>query len=90
MPIYQPEREAIVLAKVSEKNKGPLGPGAIPAISILRVSSNIGAVKIAYELGRSSHFEMLRRFGFGASTRSGFPEESAGLLRPWRSWKPSR
>ena len=39
-------------------------------------------------LGPSAHFEMLRDFGFGASTESGFPDESAGVLRPWRGWKP--
>jgi cell division protein FtsI (penicillin-binding protein 3) len=31
---------------------------------------------------------MLRRFGFGESTGSGFPEESAGLLRPRQAWRP--
>jgi membrane peptidoglycan carboxypeptidase len=29
---------------------------------------------------------MLRRFGFGESTQSRFPDESAGVLRPWRRW----
>jgi cell division protein FtsI (penicillin-binding protein 3) len=62
--------------------------GELTATGILRVSSNIGAVKVATELGRSAHYEMLRRFGFGDSTHSQFPDESAGVLRPWRSWKP--
>lgn len=55
---------------------GVLSPG-----DILRVSSNIGAVKLAFALGPRTHVEMLRRFGFGAGTRSGFPDESAGMLR---------
>ena len=55
---------------------------------ILRVSSNIGAVKIAYQLGRAAHYEALRRFGFGSVTNSRFPGESAGLLRPWANWMP--
>jgi cell division protein FtsI (penicillin-binding protein 3) len=55
---------------------------------ILRVSSNIGAVKIAFSVGPRAHVQMLRRFGFGASTGSGFPDESAGLLRSTRSWRP--
>jgi len=55
---------------------------------ILRVSSNIGAVKIALALGARDQYEMLRGFGFGASTGSGFPEESAGLLRPRQAWRP--
>ncbi len=60
-----------------------LDPGGI-----LRVSSNVGAVKIAQALGPRAHQEMLGRFGFGRVTGSGFPEESAGLLRSWRGWRP--
>ncbi|MEE2679155.1 MAG: penicillin-binding protein [Myxococcota bacterium] len=55
---------------------GELSPGGI-----LRVSSNIGAVKLAFALGPRNHLAMLRRFGFGAPTGSGFPDESAGVLR---------
>jgi cell division protein FtsI (penicillin-binding protein 3) len=62
---------------------GVLTPG-----DILRVSSNIGSVKIAYDLGPDSHVSMLRRFGFGAATGSGFPEESSGLLRDQRRSRP--
>ncbi len=58
------------------KPHGRLRPG-----DILRVSSNVGAVKIAFGLGSEAHVTTLRRFGFGAPTRSGFPDESAGLLR---------
>lgn len=61
---------------------------ALDVASILRVSSNVGVVKIAQRLGPQRHFEALRRFGFGHETGSGFPEESPGLLRPWRDWKP--
>ena len=55
---------------------------------VIRVSSNIGAVRIASRLGPRAHFEMLARFGFGRATGSGFPEESAGLMRPWQQWRP--
>ena len=62
---------------------GPLDPAGA-----LRLSSNIAAVKIGFALGPRAHFEMLRAFGFGASTRSLFPDESSGVLRGWRDWKP--
>jgi cell division protein FtsI (penicillin-binding protein 3) len=62
--------------------------GWLGSAEILRVSSNIGAVKIAFALGARAHYEMLRRFGFGIATGSGFPEESAGLLRSDRGWRP--
>jgi cell division protein FtsI (penicillin-binding protein 3) len=62
---------------------GPLDPAGV-----LRVSSNIGAVKIGYALGPRAHYEALRSFGFGLSTHSLFPDESSGLLRSWKEWRP--
>jgi cell division protein FtsI (penicillin-binding protein 3) len=62
--------------------------GVLDAAGILRVSSNVGATKIAQALGAESHARTLRRFGFGAPTGSGFPDEAAGLLRDWRRWRP--
>jgi cell division protein FtsI (penicillin-binding protein 3) len=55
---------------------------------ILRHSSNVGSVKIAQKLGPALHHETLRRFGFGSRTGSGFPDESHGLLRNPKSWRP--
>jgi cell division protein FtsI (penicillin-binding protein 3) len=55
---------------------------------ILRVSSNVGAVMIGQRVGARRHYETLRRFGFGAPTGSGFPEESSGLLRDVEHWRP--
>src|SRR5690606_13341219 len=55
---------------------------------ILRVSSNVGTVMIAQRVGARRHHAPLERFGFGAPTGSGFPDESAGILRPWQRWRP--
>jgi cell division protein FtsI (penicillin-binding protein 3) len=60
--------------------------GALNPTDILRVSSNIGAVKIGFALGPQAHYTMLRRFGFGERTDSHFPDESAGLMRSWTEW----
>ncbi len=62
--------------------------GVLDPAGILRVSSNIGAAKIAYQLGAAGHHAMLTALGFGSSTASGFPDESSGLLRDWRRWRP--
>ncbi|HKE10623.1 MAG TPA: penicillin-binding protein 2, partial [Myxococcota bacterium] len=62
--------------------------GLLDVAGVVRVSSNIGATKIAYRLSPSVYYDTLRRFGFGAATGSGFPHESAGLLRSWRNWRP--
>jgi cell division protein FtsI (penicillin-binding protein 3) len=61
--------------------------GLLTAAGVVQVSSNIGAWKIASALGRDAHFEMLRRFGFGARTGSHFPDESAGMLRSPDRWR---
>ncbi len=62
--------------------------GVLSLGGVLRVSSNVGAVRIAQRLGAATHHAALVRFGFGAPTGSGFPAESAGLLRPPERWKP--
>ncbi len=62
--------------------------GILDVAGVLRVSSNIGATKIVYRLGAEPYWEGLRAFGFGEPTGSGFPQESAGLLRAWRNWRP--
>jgi cell division protein FtsI (penicillin-binding protein 3) len=62
--------------------------GLLDPAGVLRESSNIGAAKIGFLLGPELHHETLRRFGFGEPTGVGFPEESAGLLRSWRRWRP--
>jgi len=62
--------------------------GVIDVTGVLRVSSNIGAAKIGFAVGPEAQHQTLRRFGFGAPTGSGFPDESAGLLRSWRDWRP--
>ena len=55
---------------------------------ILRASSNVGAAKIGQRVGARAHYESLKRFGVGARTGSGFPEESSGLLRDVARWRP--
>ncbi len=55
--------------------------GILTVRDILRLSSNIGAAKIAERLGSERLVEGLRRFGFGSRTGSGFPGEAPGVLR---------
>jgi cell division protein FtsI (penicillin-binding protein 3) len=62
--------------------------GVLPVGGVLKHSSNVGSVQIAERLGPRAHFDSLLRFGFGRSTGSGFPFESAGILRHWSGWKP--
>jgi len=62
--------------------------GLLDAAGILRVSSNVGVAKIALRLSPGEHNAALRAFGLGRATGSGFPDESAGLLRAAARWQP--
>jgi len=62
--------------------------GVLDPTGIIRVSSNIGAAMVGYRIGPQAQWKQLRRFGFGRATGTGFPEESAGLLRSWKHWQP--
>ncbi|MCM0605009.1 MAG: hypothetical protein KA715_02890 [Xanthomonadaceae bacterium] len=47
---------------------------------MIQVSSNVGAAKLALEIGADSYLKMLKLFGFGAKTGMGFPGEIAGTI----------
>lgn len=55
---------------------------------ILEVSSNIGAGKIALDLGAKNLYSYFKKFGFGVKTNIGFLGESGGILRDYSTWKP--
>lgn len=62
--------------------------GVIDVTHLLTKSSNVAATRIAQALDDDHLYDMYRRFGFGQSTGSGFPGESAGNLPEPNSWGP--
>ena len=54
---------------------------------IVKVSSNIGAAKIAIKLGREKLYAYLKKFGFGAETGIELPGEQKGMLRDGSTWR---
>jgi cell division protein FtsI (penicillin-binding protein 3) len=64
-------------------------PSQLSVAGILTVSSNIGTIQLAQRIGPSTIDEYLRKFGFGAKTAIGFPNETAGLLLPPSQWSGS-
>jgi cell division protein FtsI (penicillin-binding protein 3) len=57
-----------------------------PLSRVIERSSNTGSIYVAQQLGPETLEEYLRAFGYGRSTGSGFPGESAGMLMPHESW----
>ena len=53
---------------------------------VLALSSNIGAIEVAQQLGQQTLYRYLRAYGFGTPTGSGLPGEAAGIVPPVSMW----
>jgi cell division protein FtsI/penicillin-binding protein 2 len=62
--------------------------GSITVADILIKSSNIGACKLALQVGSGRFYEYILKFGFGARTGLILPGEEEGMLRPPHQWHP--
>ena len=70
--------------KFSDHERHPVQ--RLTATGSLAVSSNTASIQIGQQLGSKKLYEYLTDFGFGKSTGSHLPGESAGLLRPVDDW----
>ena len=66
-----------------------LNYGVVTLTQLLQKSSNIAAAKILLSLDAHNYWYLLKKFGFGERTQSGFPGEASGQLVPQSSWVPS-
>jgi cell division protein FtsI (penicillin-binding protein 3) len=71
-------------SKFSDHERHPVQ--RLTATGSLAVSSNTASIKIGQQLGSKKLYQYLTDFGFGKSTGSHLPGESAGLLRPVDDW----
>ena len=60
--------------------------GWLSLTRVIEKSSNVGAAKVALQLGRQRIWDMLTRVGFGSGTESGLPGEVSGLINPPEQW----
>ncbi len=60
--------------------------GVLSVERIITKSSNIGAAKIAMEIGENRLYEHISKFGFGMRTGIQLPSESRGMSHPVKSW----
>lgn len=61
--------------------------GLLDVTGVLTHSSNVGVTKLALQLEPEQMWDTYTRFGFGEATGTGFPGESAGVLRNHRRWR---
>ena len=71
-------------SKFSDHERHPVQ--RLTATGALAVSSNTASIQIGQQLGSKKLYEYLTNFGFGKSTGSHLPGESAGLLRQVDDW----
>ncbi len=62
--------------------------GVIDMQTVLTKSSNVATAQIAMALPRDTLPLLHQHLGFGSTTGSGFPGESAGILQPPNRWNP--
>ena len=60
--------------------------GTLTTTSLLTKSSNVAAAKLALDMPTEHFYHVLRRFGLGEVTGSGFPGEQAGVVPDPRQW----
>ncbi len=60
--------------------------GMLDLSGVILKSSNVGAVKIALDIGAENIYSLLQQLGLGEYTGLGFPGESTGRLPHHRSW----
>jgi cell division protein FtsI/penicillin-binding protein 2 len=60
--------------------------GILTLHQVLAKSSNIGAAKLAIQLGKDRYYQYIRRYGFGETTGIPLPGEIAGLVNPPYRW----
>jgi len=62
--------------------------GWLDITGILMHSSNIGAAKLAMDIGSRSLYGMLEKTGFGSRSGTGLSGESSGIVLPPERWGP--
>ncbi len=62
--------------------------GLLDVTGIITKSSNVGISQLALQLPPEQMWDTYTRVGFGEATGTGFPGESAGVLRNHRRWRP--
>ncbi|ASK27579.1 peptidoglycan D,D-transpeptidase FtsI family protein [Neisseria chenwenguii] len=55
---------------------------------IMQKSSNVGTSKLSAMFNPKEMYDFYHEMGVGVRMHSGFPGESAGLLRNWKKWQP--
>jgi cell division protein FtsI (penicillin-binding protein 3) len=62
--------------------------GTLSVAQVIQHSSNVGAARIGLGLPSETLWNTFTDVGFGQAPKLGFPGESPGKVRPWKTWRP--
>ena len=62
--------------------------GLLTVAQVIQKSSNVGAAKMALSLRKEELWSTFNQLGFGTRANIGFPGESAGIVRNYKTWRP--
>ena len=62
--------------------------GVLTVAQVIQKSSNVGASKMALSLKREELWSTFNQLGFGTRANIGFPGESTGIVRNYKTWRP--
>ena len=62
--------------------------GVLTVAQVIQKSSNVGAAKMALSLKKEELWSTFNQLGFGTRANVGFPGESAGIVRNYKTWRP--
>jgi len=62
--------------------------GPLSVNEVIKVSSNVGTVKMAMQMPARDMWEMYAQVGFGQKPQLPFPGVVGGRLRPYKTWRP--
>ena len=82
--VFDCENGAVYVAGHRIRDHKPFG--LLTVSDILAQSSDVGAIKIALQLGAPKFYDYIRAFGFGQLTGVDLPGESKGLVRRLENW----
>lgn len=84
--MFDCNRGAIQIGSATIHDHDPYG--MLSVRDIIKVSSNIGAYKVAAVMGKENLYNSLRKFGIGQKTEVDYPGELTGTLHAFSRWSP--
>ena len=83
---FQGMRGVFKLGRFTIRDSHPVED--MSTLEIIKYSSNVGAIQLAQQLGKSNFYSYLKKFGFGEPTQVRLYGELSGTVYELKNWNP--